>query len=74
MMNDSGTNIPQRALEDAQRANSRIDGHEAICAERYAGLLNRLTRTEYILYGIVGLLLIGDGTVLEIVKRIAGVK
>ena len=64
--------LAQRALEEAQKANARIDGHESICAERYRGILGRMSRVEYILYAIVALLLVGEGTVGALVKRLFG--
>lgn len=63
-----------RAIEAANRANQRLDGHEDLCAERYKGILTRTTRLEYILWGIIALLLIGDGTVLDLMKRLAGIQ
>jgi hypothetical protein len=64
--------VAQRALEEAQKANSRVDGHEDLCAERYAGIIRRASRQEYILYAIVGLLLVGEGTIGALVKRLFG--
>lgn len=63
----------QRALEAAQKANSRIDGHESLCAERYGGIISRMGRVEYLIYAIIGLLLIGEGTIGSLVKRLFGV-
>jgi hypothetical protein len=60
----------QRALEAAQKANGRIDGHEDLCGVRYGGLLSRLARVELMLYAIVGLLLIGEGTIGALISRL----
>lgn len=47
-----------------------LPAHVTLCAERYAGLNKRLNRMEYWLIGITLLLLIGDGTVLDVAKRL----
>ena len=44
--------------------------HEAICAERWSAAAARLKRIEIVLIAIVLLLLFGEGTVLEVVKRL----
>jgi len=55
--------VPIRSLpkmSDQRDANARIDTHEAVCAERYAGLNAQLRRLEgwfvTLVIGIVGLL------------------
>ena len=44
--------------------------HEAICAERWKQADARLKRMEFVLVAIVLLLLFGEGTVVEVVKRL----
>jgi hypothetical protein len=44
--------------------------HEAICAERWKQTEARLKRIELVLLAIVVLLLFGEGTVVEVVKRL----
>jgi hypothetical protein len=44
--------------------------HEAVCAERWKQAEARLKRIELVLIAIVLLLLFGEGTVLEVVKRL----
>ena len=44
--------------------------HEAICAERWKHADATLKRIELVLIAIVLLLLFGEGTVLEVVKRL----
>lgn len=44
--------------------------HEAICAERWKQAEGRLKRIELVLLAIVVLLLFGEGTVVEVVKRL----
>lgn len=44
--------------------------HEAVCAERWKQTEARLKRIELVLIAIVLLLLFGEGTVLEVVKRL----
>lgn len=61
----------------AAQASARIDKHEAICAERYEALERRLDagakvmrELRYWLYAITGLLVIGEGSVLDVAKRV----
>jgi hypothetical protein len=63
--------------EDGQRALAKLETHEAVCAERYKALdirlamgANRMQRIEYILYGVVALIVFGEGTVLQFVSRV----
>jgi hypothetical protein len=44
--------------------------HEVVCAERWKQAEARLKRIELVLIAIVFLLLLGEGTVLEVVKRL----
>ena len=44
--------------------------HEAVCAERWNQTDARLRRIEFVLVAIVMLLLFGEGTVVEVVKRL----
>ena len=44
--------------------------HEAICAERWKQTEARLKRIELVLLAIVVLLLFGEGTVVEVIKRL----
>jgi len=44
--------------------------HEAICAERWKQTDARRKRMELVLVAIVLLLLFGEGTVVEVVKRL----
>lgn len=51
-----------------------LEAHVDLCAQRYDALRSRLNRVEYAIYALIAILLIGDGTVLEVVKRLVGVK
>jgi hypothetical protein len=44
--------------------------HEVICAERWKQAEARLKRIELVLLAIVVLLLFGEGTVVEVIKRL----
>ena len=44
--------------------------NEAICAERWKQTDDRRKRIELVLLAIVLLLLLGEGTVIEVVKRL----
>ena len=46
--------------------------HEAVCAERWKQASDRLSRIEIVLAAIVLLLLIGEGSLLAVVKRLVG--
>ena len=46
--------------------------HEAVCAERWKQASDRLARIEIVLAAIVLLLLIGEGSLLAVVKRLVG--
>ena len=53
--------------------------HEAICSERYAAIEKsfvdgdkRMTRIEYLLYVLIGAVLLGPGFAGDLVKRILG--
>jgi len=61
-------------LSNNERASLELKGqlstHEALCALQWKAANARLARIEYALIGIVLLLLFGEGTVLEVVKRL----
>lgn len=40
-------------------ANTRLTAHEVLCAERYANILGRIIRLEFILLSVAGTLLVG---------------
>lgn len=53
--------------------------HEAVCAERYAAIEKsfvdgdrRMTRIEYLLYIVIGAVLLGPGFAGELVKKVLG--
>lgn len=53
--------------------------HEAICAQRYEAIQKsladgdkRMTKIEYLLYGVIAAVLFGPGVAGEIIKKIAG--
>ncbi len=54
--------------------------HEAVCAERYAAIEKafvegdkRMTRIEYLLYIVIGAVLLGPGFVGTMVNKLIGV-
>ena len=51
---------------------ARLAVHEAVCAERWKQASDRLSRIEIVLAAIVLLLLIGEGSLLAVVKRLVG--
>ena len=53
--------------------------HEAICAQRYAAIEKsfvdgdkRMTRIEYLLYVVIGAVLLGPGFAGELIKKVLG--
>jgi cell division protein FtsL len=58
---------------------TRLSVHEAICAQRYQGIENRLedgskrmTRIEYLLYITIAAVLLGPGVAAMFVKKLIG--
>lgn len=63
----------------AEGTDTRLAVHEAICSERYAAIeksfvsgSQRMTRIEYLLYVVIGAVLLGPGFAGELVKKILG--
>lgn len=53
--------------------------HEAVCAQRYSAIEKsfvegdrRMTRIEYLLYIVIGAVLLGPGFAGELVKKVLG--
>ena len=70
-----GENTQELSTEN----DKRLSVHEAICAERYEGIKKsldygqkRMQKIEYILYGIVGVMLLGPGFAAELIKKFIG--
>jgi hypothetical protein len=58
---------------------AKLATHEAICAERYAGIQKsfaagskRMTKIEYLLYIVIVAVLFGPGVAAEFVKKALG--
>ena len=58
---------------------ARLSTHEQICAERYVGIQKsfadgskRMTRIEYLLYGVIVAVLFGPGVAAEFAKKLLG--
>ena len=65
--------MPEESVE------TRLSVHEAICAQRYGGIENRLeegskrmTRIEYLLYITIAAVLLGPGVAAMFVKKLIG--
>ena len=75
-MHHLGPLLARRQLTTGDRPLSEDDVaqklavHEAVCAERWKQAEARLKRIELVLIAIVFLLLLGEGTALEVVKRL----
>jgi len=64
-------------LEDTE---TRLAVHEAICAERYKNIEEslsvgekRMTKIEYLLYVVMGCVLLGPGVAATIIQKLFGV-
>ena len=60
--------------------DKRLAVHEAICAERYREIQTslsigekRMTKIEYLLYGVMLCVLLGPGVAAEFIKKIFGI-
>jgi hypothetical protein len=60
--------------------DKRLAVHEAICAERYREIQSslaigekRMTKIEYLLYGVMVMVLMGPGIAAEFFKKFFGV-
>ena len=58
---------------------ARLATHEQICVERYAGIQKsfadgskRLTKIEYLLYGVIAAVLFGPGVAAQFVAKVLG--
>ena len=56
-----------------QDAETRIAIHEAVCAERYLHITDRMRKIEYLLYGVIFAVLLGPGAASEFVKKFLGI-
>jgi hypothetical protein len=59
--------------------DKRLAVHEAICAERYNNIEKslrdgdkRMTKIEYLLYGVIICVLFGPGVAGELIKKVLG--
>jgi hypothetical protein len=64
-------------LEDTE---TRLAIHEVLCSERYKRIdeslstgEKRMTKIEYLLYAVIGCVLLGPGVMAEFVKKLIGV-
>lgn len=63
--------------ELATETDKRLSVHEAVCAQRYEGIQarfddgsRRMTKIEYLLYVLLGVVLLGPGVAAEFVKKL----
>ena len=61
------------------KTEARLNSHEQVCAERYASISKslegwnaRITKIEYLLYGVMLCVLLGPGTAAEFISRLIG--
>ena len=65
--------------ELANDTDKRLSVHEAICAQRYEVIQQRfddgskrMTKIEYLLYGVIVCVLFGPGVAGELIKKVLG--
>ena len=70
----------EQIQELATETDKRLSVHEAICAQRYEGIQarfddgsKRMNRIEYLLYVVIGVVLLGPGVAAEFVKKLLGI-
>lgn len=63
-----------------ETVETRLSVHEAVCAQRYEKINHsldvgekRMTKIEYLLYGVIAAVLLGPGVAAEFVKKIFGI-
>ena len=63
----------------ATETDKRLSVHEAICAQRYEVIQQRfddgskrMTKIEYLLYGVIVCVLFGPGVAGELIKKVLG--
>ena len=59
--------------------DKRLSIHEAVCAERYEGIqeaitkgTKRMQKIEYLLYAVIGSVLLGPNFAAELIKKFLG--
>ena len=64
----------------SDETDKRLAVHEAVCLERYNSIEKslregdkRMTKIEYLLYGVILCVLFGPGVAGELVKKILGI-
>lgn len=64
----------------SESVETKLAVHEAICAERYNRIDGQLTngekrmaKIEYLLYGVIIVVLFGPGVAAEFVKKLLGI-
>lgn len=66
-------------LDLATDTDKRLSVHEAVCAQRYESIQasfssgnKRMTKIEYLLYIVIGAVLLGPGVAAEFAKKLLG--
>jgi len=66
--------------ELANGTDKRLSVHEAVCAQRYENIQTRfdegskrMTKIEYLLYVLIGVVLLGPGVAAEFFKKFFGI-
>ena len=66
-------------MNQIDATDARLTTHEQVCAHRYEAIQTsfesgskRMTKIEYLLYGVIAAVLLGPGVAAEMVKKVLG--
>lgn len=66
-------------MNQIDATEARLTTHEQVCAHRYEAIQKsfesgskRMTKIEYLLYGVIAAVLLGPGVAAEMVKKVLG--
>lgn len=66
-------------MNQIDATDARLTTHEQVCAHRYEAIQKsfesgskRMTKIEYLLYGVIAAVLLGPGVAAEMVKKVLG--
>jgi len=66
-------------MNQIDKTDARLTTHEQVCAHRYEAIQKsfesgskRMTKIEYLLYGVIAAVLLGPGVAAEMVKKVLG--
>ncbi len=60
--------MSERHADGSEAKNLRM--HVALCGLRYNDLTRRLSRVEYLLYGVIALVALGEGSLADLARQL----